>query len=689
MNPKLLNALQGTKVVPHYTPLGGGLDQESPLTQRKPGFVRSGHNYEALLNGGYGRIGGYERFSGQPKPSDATYSILAATITGVALLGDTLTGVTSGATGVIIALPGDSFVLTKVSGHFEAAESLRIGVTTIATATAVDNIDSATTALLRAQYRNLAADNYRADIAAVPGSGAILGVHLFNDVLYAFRNTADGTAAAMYASSASGWTPVTFEYQISYTAATGAATIVDGGTLTQGGVTATIRRVLVQSGSLSGGTAAGTLVIAAPAGGNFASGAATVGAGTLTLSGAQTAITLSPGGRFSFVIETFGGSITSKRLYGCDGVNKAFEFDGTTFVPIPTGMTTDAPTHIIAHKKHLFLAFAGSLQHSSIGAPYGWSAVTGAAELAMGDTITGFSALPGSQSSGAMVVFTRNRTSILYGSSAADWNLVPYRDELGAYAYTIQDVGFTVFLDDRGITEMQAVQSFGNFAHAALSDKARRLINSLRTRSSASCIARDKNQYRLFFSTGDAIYLTVAGNKVVGLMPQVFQHPVRCICSQEMNDGSEAMFFGGDDGVVYQLDKGTSFDGDAINASLDLVYDFQKSPRTRKRYRDLTVEITGTGYAAITFSYALGYANSAIAQAANSTVTPEISDALWDTGTWDTGTWDGATLLPSSFTIDGEAENIAFSFRTASDYFDSHTFTGLLTHYTPRKELRP
>jgi hypothetical protein len=47
---------------------------------------------------------------------------------------------------------------------------------------------------------------------------------------------------------------------------------MDGDTLTQGAVTATIQRVMWQSGSWTGGTAAGQFVVTNPSGGNFSAG---------------------------------------------------------------------------------------------------------------------------------------------------------------------------------------------------------------------------------------------------------------------------------------------------------------------------------------------------------------------------------------------------------------------------------
>lgn len=687
---QMLAAIGTTRVDQDHVRMFGGLDQMTPPMERKPGTIRLMQNFECDLNGGYTTSQGYERFDGRAKPSAAQYAILSATITGSAALGNTLVGVTSAATGIIIALPGGAFVLTKISGTFQSGETLNIGGSPVATATSAAVIGGASSGLLNAQYLNLAADSYRSDIAAVPGSGKILGVWLFNDVLYAFRNNAGGTAAALYKSTSSGWSLVAFEYEVTFSAGSGAATIVDGGTLTQGGVTATIRRVLVRTGSLAGGTATGTMVIAAPAGGNFAAGAATVGAGTLTLAGIQTAITMQPSGRFEFITTNFGGAITSNRMYGCDGVNRAFEFDGTYFVPIPTGMAADTPNHIFAHKKHLFLSFVGSVQHSGTVAPYAWTPVLGASEIAMGDTVNAFAGLPGNGTDGgALAILTRNRASILYGSSSADWVLTPYREELGAYPYTAQDIGFTVFLDDRGVTDLQTSQEYGNFAHSALSNRIRTLINEFRPLVTASCISRDKSQYRLFFSNSYAIYLTNAGRKVVGFALQLFAHPVRCACSSEMADGSEVMFFGSDDGMVYQQDRGTSFDGDAIEAYLYLPYNSQGNPRANKRYRSATIEMAGSGYSNTEVGYELGYNSTDLAQPATQNVATSFSSTLWDAFTWDAATWDGQTLAPSTISLEGEAENISFVFRSNADYFAPMTITGLVINHTPRRLLRP
>ncbi|MFA7269936.1 MAG: hypothetical protein WC073_11375 [Sterolibacterium sp.] len=678
---------QAQKPIPAMIACAGGWDALTPPLFMKSGFVREVQNWECDVNLGYSTVTGYECYDGRPSPSAASYSIITITLTGTISVGDTVTGVTSAATGVVIAAVSGSIAITKVTGTFASGETLNVAAAPQATTTSAAILESASTTLLHAQYMNLAADEYRADIAVPTGSGSSLGGVRFGDVTYTFRNNAGNTATDIWKSTASGWSQVTLFNEVSFTLG-GATAPAEGSTLTQGANTALIKRVVLTSGTWAGNNAAGRLIVTTPAPGAFAAGAATVGAINLTLSGAQTAITLAKDGRYQFIVANFGGSVNTKRIYGCDGVNRGFEFDGTVLVPITTGMTTDAPNHVYAHKNHLFFSFLGSVQHSGPGTPYVWSVILGATEIAMGDTVNGFQTQPGSESVGALAIFTRNQTSILYGTGVSNWQLISYRAELGAYAYTVQDVGYTMFLDDQGVTTLQTAQAFGNFAHKAVTEKIKTWLNTKRTLSVDSCVVRDKSQYRLFFSDGYALYVTFDGTKIVGCMPIVFPNAVTWVYSSEDSDGTETIFFGSTNGMVYQMDKGTSFDGAAIEHYLTLAWDFLKTPRLIKRFFDCMFEISGSGYASFVFSYLLGYGSTDIDQPAGQTGITSFASGNWDSGNWDTGVWDGQTLLPSVFDMPGEGENVSISLSGNSDYFKSIKLSGAVIHYAPCREKR-
>lgn len=662
--------------------LRGGLDLLTPTLDLKPGYVRDALNFECAITGGYTRIAGYERFDGRPNPSDATYLSLTANVTGTIAVGNTITGATSGATGVVIYRSGTLVVYTKSAGSFQAAENITVAAVVQGSVTALGGGE--TDADFDARMANLAADVYRNDIAAVPGSGVIRGLVYFGGVLYAFRDNVGATACAIYKSTSSGWTAVPLLYTVSFTA--GSVSPTDGSTITQGANSATVKRICLESGTWAGGTAAGKFIITAPTPGNFAAGALTAG-GTATLSGAQTAIAaIAPGGSYEFDIGTVD---FTQKVYGVDGVNRGFEFDGETYAPITQGPA--APRRVLVHQGHLFLFDGPSAQHSGIGTPFGWTVTGGAGELLADGDVTVAQRLPGSQSTGAAMIGHEQGIQMLYGTSAADFQLVTFEDSAGAKARSTQKLGQAFVLDDRGVLAVAATQAFGNFAANTITLNIRPWIQARRNLVTGSAVNREKNQYRLFFSDDSALYITIAGNKVVGAMPMLFAHTPRCVTQGETPDGSETMFFGSDDGYVFRLDAGTSFDGDAIDFLLERVPANQNAPRVNKRYRKATYELQGSGYARFNVAFEFAYGSSERAhQDAGTDAEVLLQPGEWDNNLdWDSAlTWDGRNLMPSEVDIDGSGENIVTRISGSSDLYQPFTINSEIITYMPRRRLR-
>jgi hypothetical protein len=155
-------------------------------------------------------------------------------------------------------------------------------------------------------------------------------------------------------------------------------------------------------------------------------------------------------------------------MYGVNGVDNAFEFDGTLFVPIETGMTNDEPIDVGVHRGHLILAFTGgSLQMSGKNQGLSWTPVTGANELLTGDEITGFIEEIGD----VTFVFTRNQTYRLEGFVQENIQLKLHNFETGAIVDTLQRIGRSIYLDDRGFSKLPTTDAFGDFASNQISLK--------------------------------------------------------------------------------------------------------------------------------------------------------------------------------------------------------------------------
>ena len=672
----------------------GGLDLVTPPLRLQSGALRDCLNFEIAPFGGYARIDGYERIDGQAAPSAATYTVIqVASFTNTPTVGQVVTQAVSGATGNIVAVvatPLPYIAVTQVTGVFDIVHALTTpGPVAVGTAT---SLTAALTAKTQAIYTAAAADVYRALIAKVPGSGSILGVVAMAfsgvDNLYAFRNNVGATAAVLYKTSAAGWALVPFYNIVSFTAGN-VANPPDGAVLTQGGVTATIKRVMWQSGAWAG-TAVGQFVITNPAGGNFAAGAATATGGTtITLSGVQTAITMAPGGRYEFEKANFSGQARTRRIYGCDGVNPCFEFDGDTLAPIKTGLSPDTPSHIRFHKNFLFISQASSLLFCAVGFPFKWSSVDGAGEIATGDTVTGMISLPGSQTTATLGVYLRSNTAFLYGLDAATFNFVTFNTGIGAVPYSVQNLFDTFFLDAFGVVTLKTTLNWGNFLPSALTKNILPFIARERGNLLASSVNRAKSQYRAFFSDGYALFCTVLNQQYLGAMLVLTPAIMNCVDTTNLLTGSEATYAGGTDGYVYQLDTGTSFDGGVIAAYFVTAWDAIRSPRVLKRFRAASIEVQGGNYAEIQYGYQMGYNSTQLPQL------PPIALPLnfgaiphWDLFVWDSFTWDGSGLSPTDIDETGTAENINVTISSSTNYIASYTVNSVIHHYSMRRGIR-
>jgi hypothetical protein len=199
----------------------------------------------------------------------------------------------------VLLVTDDYLVITKVVGTFDEGEDIEVsavveGVTT--SEAVVFNVD---TQAMHAEYLALAADAYRADIAAVPGEGSILGVVALAGVRYAWRNAVGGASAKLYKSTSSGWTEVALGRQLQFTSG-GTYEIKVGDTITgnTGAATAVVTGVIVRTGSWAAGTAVGTIVFASQSG-TFVSENLNVGANlnVASISGNSSATVLAPSGR--------------------------------------------------------------------------------------------------------------------------------------------------------------------------------------------------------------------------------------------------------------------------------------------------------------------------------------------------------------------------------------------------------
>lgn len=532
-------------------------------------------------------------------------------------------------------------------------------------------------------YSRAAIESARSKINTVPGSGKIRGVWMFNNKKYAFRDNSGGTACVMWESSATGWQEVDLGAYTDFINGLDANDIgfvvgeeVRGGSSSSTGI---VVAVVKTSGDWTAGTAAGRVYVRGVTGSPFPveifTGQTTSVQAT---SSGKNPITLLPGGRYEFVNENFYGHSALKAMFGCDGVNNGFMFSANGFQLIITGMVDDAPIHVAEHKKHLFFAFpGGSVQHSSIGNPVEWSPITGASEIATGDEVTAFVTLPGD----TLGILNRNRLYTLYGTSTANWNLIEHSDESGAIEWTVQRIGKPIYFDDRGLMDFKAVQDYGDFKNASFSEKIRNTLRENKNNVLSSIRIRDKNQYRLFFDNNTFVVCSFEDRKLSGFTICEYPIPVECTASVEDSSGSEVLLFGSDDGYVYQMDKGTSFDGAAVDAFVRMAFNFMGSAERNKKFFKAVFEVTAKEASTISFTPDFDYGET---EDVSQDLAVAASGGTWDVSNWDEFIWGDQLISNPVAYIDGSGQNIGITIFTSHTYEQPHTLNSVIIHYSSK-----
>jgi hypothetical protein len=531
-------------------------------------------------------------------------------------------------------------------------------------------------------------------VGADDGSGPVRGIHEFQGVIYAFRDNQAQTACLMYKQSSLGWLLQSLGNRVPFLDDGSGSAYVEGETITGSSTLAhaVVKRIVLQSGAW-GVDAAGYMILGEITGGPFQAEPSTGSiTGAVPITGISVANEMEPGGRYELTNDNFFGSALTRRMYGVNGVSEAFEWDGDVFVPIITGNVTDTPEHITINEFHLQLSFPnGSLQNSATGNPYIWAG-GGAAEVGVGHPIVGLVKEVGQ----VLIVLCRNRTFGLYGKNtiAAPWDLKAISEESGGIEWTMQRLGRTRYLDDRGFMSLEAVQEYGDFGDSAYSQIIEPLVTQKKTDAISSIISREKHQLRTFFEDGTSIVAAFENEQLSGFTVMNYQTeagfgvPVRVTANGEDPSGKEILFFGSDEGVVYQMDSGTSFDGDPVAASLILTYFNAKSPARDKHWRKASLEADGATGTTLYYTASYDYASGREPVGITQQKILEAGGSYWDQAIWNEFSWASEDITLVEGYLDGDGRNISLQLTSSSIYTVPHTLYGITFHYSFRKLVR-
>ena len=253
------------------------------------------------------------------------------------------------------------------------------------------------------------------------------------------------------------------------------------------------------SGNILGITTLGSTIIAARGASLFKASATSLSASWTSITGARTSAT-----RYNFDALNFNGTA---KIIGVDSVSNAFTYDGSNYVLLNGASGTGAgtapadPEHVAVHRGRVFFsgmaADTAEIVYTAILSENDYTSASGAGNMQVPDKIVQLKSFREK-----LIIFCENSIYQLLGSSPADFVLSPITRDLGCVdGFSVQEFGSNlVFLAPDGLRTVAATEKIGDIELGSLSRNIQSKLESVASGALiSSVVAREKNQYRLFF----------------------------------------------------------------------------------------------------------------------------------------------------------------------------------------------
>jgi hypothetical protein len=316
-----------------------------------------------------------------------------------------------------------------------------------------------------------------------------------------------------------------------------------------------------------------------------------------------TSITSMPllGGKARHVSHSISG--IEKTIF-VDGVNYPVEFNNSDNSLTTLDSSTDvlAAEHVAVFKGTAFYA-KGSVVYFSAPLSVGdFSVANGAGSINVGSDVTGLIVFRDQ-----LIIFTQNTIKRVTGTTASDFVIAPITDRIGCVnGDTIQEVGGDImYLAPDGIRLLSATDRIGDFGLEIASDPIAKdtLIFTNSTSEYCSLLLREKAQYRIFAYIESEQPATTKGLIATKFISQggsgigwSTTSGIKAYTADSAYIGSsEVILFGNSDGYIYQMETGSSFDGESIEAIYESPYMPINDPQVRKTLYKMTLYAEPTG----------------------------------------------------------------------------------------------
>lgn len=462
----------------------------------------------------------------------------------------------------------------------------------------------------------------RTAITAIPGSGRTRGVHIYGIFTYGWRDDATPTKIEMYAGSAAGWVKIT--------------------------------------------------------------------SGTGLAGGSVEAVN----SRFSLY------NSNNEVMVWVDSVNDIHIYNGTAVSTVGatgSGATVEDanlpvgvyPVHVGVWNNRLFLAYPkGNVFFSAVGDPTDFAAASGAGTFQVGDDITGFVVTPG----GDLLLTMKDRIEFLTettptsSSTTFTFTKQTFSPTSGAISGTVKRMlGTIYFADDRGVTTLQAAQEYGDFIANSLAKKVGRTYQENKNNIVIASTNRQDNQYTLFFNKtthAEGLVFSFKGKRLKGATKIKLNHLVYNIAEGKDSNREDEVYFGSDDGWVFKLYTGTSFDGEVIPTLLATSFYHYGTPTIWKHFKEILFEATGQSFTDISFRPEFEYNEEYTPTTVLEDVQTNVVGGIWGKGIWGTFAWGTGALSRLKNKILGYGTNMRVFVITESKYKTPHSLHNMTVQYT-------
>lgn len=334
-------------------------------------------------------------------------------------------------------------------------------------------------------------------------------------------------------------------------------------------------------------------------------------------------------GKYRFCRYVLGAS--GQKIAGCDGVNPAFTWDGTTYTLINGTGAPANPKYCTFFNSSLILAGysarPGAVTITVPSSDTNCSGVAGAIEINTYGIVTGVYSWRAE-----LFIFCSHGIFKLDGTDPTTYVLSPVTQSLGCIApdSIVEVNGNVLYLTPDGVRTISGTERIGDVGLASITKQILSITSGVEvaagsTDNISAMAIHGKNQYRLFYPAtssveadslgllgavrqGHSVNETAFGRIIDAWEWGQIQGIKPYCCDSDFINGIELNVHGGFDGFVYQQELGNAFNGANINASYvsaPLVLD---DAEIRKLMQKLDIFYRAEGVASIaaTISYEFG-----------------------------------------------------------------------------------